>query len=74
MAKTLKQLRAERLLTVRRHAALANVSTSTLMDVEHGRVCPHFATMQAVAGALGVEVREVSEFARALDSKMSEAA
>ncbi len=74
MVKTLKQYRIERMSTVRSLAAAAGISPTTLVAIEHGRVRPHYGTMLAVASALGVEVREVTEFAAALDAKLSNAA
>lgn len=72
---TLKQHRIEHMFTIRALAAAAGISPTTLTKIEHGRVRPHFATMLAVTGALGLEdVRHVAEFDLALASRISEAA
>ncbi len=57
--------------TYRDLAKASGVAATTVMAVERGTRRPHFATMAAVAGALGVPVREVSEFDDALESRAS---
>ncbi len=65
--KTLRAWRAERLLGSKALAATAGVSNKTIIDIEHGRQLPRFRTIQRLRAALGVEPREVEEFARAID-------
>lgn len=76
MQKTLREHRIDNLLTYRGLAEQASCSTTTLLAVERGCGArrPHFGTMVAIAKALGVEVREITEFDAALNSKMAEAA
>ncbi len=74
MSKTLREHRIDHMLTYRELAAASGCAVTTLTAIERGARKPHFATMAAVAGALGVPVHTVAEFAHALDFKMSEAA
>jgi transcriptional regulator with XRE-family HTH domain len=64
---TLKAARAERLLTVRGLAERAGVAPSTVYLIESGRSVPRFEAIQKISAALGVEPREVAEFAAAID-------
>jgi transcriptional regulator with XRE-family HTH domain len=65
--RTLKETRAERLLTVRGLAERAHVAPSTVYLIENGRSVPRFDAIQKLSGALGVEPREIAEFAAAID-------
>jgi transcriptional regulator with XRE-family HTH domain len=65
--KTLREWRAERLLSVRALAVAAGVSTKTITELEYGRQLPTFRTIRRVAAALAVEPRDVAEFAAAMD-------
>ena len=65
-ARTLRQARTARLLTVRELAAAAGCSPATVHEVEHGRRRPHFATMRRLSAALGVKPDEIVEFRQAL--------
>ena len=62
MPKTLREWRAEKLLSVRDLAAQAAVSTKTISQIEHGRGVPTFGTMRKISTALGVEPIEIREF------------
>ena len=64
---TLKEARAERLLTVRGLAERADVAPSTVYLIENGRSVPRFDAIQKLSAALGVEPRDVAEFAAAID-------
>jgi transcriptional regulator with XRE-family HTH domain len=65
--KTLREWRAERLLSVRALALAAGVSTKTITEIEYSRQTPSFRTIRRLAGALDVQPREVTEFAAAMD-------
>ncbi len=64
--KTLREWRAERLLGVKALARLAGVSNTTIIQIEHGEQVPIFRTIRKLSEALGVEPREVAEFAAAI--------
>ena len=64
--KPLRELRTERMLTVRGLARIAGVSPVTVLNVELRRFRPTNCTMQALSEALGCEVGEVAEFREAL--------
>ena len=64
---TLKEARAERLLTVRALAERAGVAFSTVHLIETGKSTPRFDAIQKIAAALGMEPREIAEFAAAID-------
>ncbi len=64
---TLKEARAERLLSVRALAEKAGVAFSTVHLIETGRSVPRFGVIQKLSTALGVEPREIEEFAKAID-------
>ncbi len=65
-ARSLKQVRSARMLTVRGLAAAAGCSPHTVHQVETGRRVPHFETVRRLSNALGLEPAEVIEFRRAL--------
>lgn len=65
-ARTLKQTRTSRLLTVRGLAAAAGVSLQTVHEVETGKRLPRFGTIRALSSALGVEPDQVAEFRKVL--------
>ena len=65
-ARTLGQLRRERLLTIRALAAAAGVSTRTVLQAEHGERTPQPGTIRRLAAALGVEPAQVREFRAAM--------
>jgi transcriptional regulator with XRE-family HTH domain len=66
--KTLREWRAERLLGVKALAAKAGVSNKTIVQIEHGAQVPSFRTIRRLSEALGVEPREVTEFAAAIEA------
>src|SRR5918998_6234606 len=56
----LAAIREHRMLTQARLAAEAGVSPTTVSGIESGRISrPHFGTLRKLAGALGVEPREL---------------
>ncbi len=64
---TLKEARAARLLTVRALAERAGVAFSTVHLIETGKSVPRFDAIQKISMALGVEPRDVAEFAAAIE-------
>ncbi len=68
---TLREARLRRLLSQRDLAEQAGVALKTVVDVEHGRIEPRLSTMRRLCEALDVEPSEITEFQRALDSKVA---
>ena len=64
----LRDLRAERLLSIRELARLADVAPSTIYLTESGRTAPRPSVMRRIAAALGVDAHEVAEFRRAIEA------
>ena len=69
--RSLRALRAERLLSIRELAALAGVASSTVYMAESGRTRPGFQVMRRLATALGVEVQDVAEFRDAIAARQA---
>ena len=67
--RTLREWRTERLWSVRDLAEAAGVSTKTVVQLEHGRQRANYRTMRRVCEALGVEPRQVAEFAAAIGQR-----
>lgn len=67
--KPLRTWRTEHLWGVRELADAANVSTKTVVQVEHGRQLATYRTMRRISQALGVDPQEVSEFAEAISQR-----
>ncbi len=65
--KTLREWRAERLLGVKALAQKAGVSNTTIIQIEHGEQVPIFRTIRRLSEALGVDPKEVAEFAAAIE-------
>ena len=65
---SLKEARAGRLLTMRELAEQAGVALSTLYMVESGRSEPSFRVIRAVSAALGMDPKEIEEFAAAIEA------
>lgn len=60
VGRNLAALREERMWTQVRLAEEAGVSPTTVSGIENGRILrPHFGTLRKLAGALGVEPREL---------------
>ena len=66
---SLRELRVERLWTIRQLAERAAVSPRTIVQLEHGRLLPRFGTMRRLAAALDVEPAVVDEFAAAISQR-----
>ena len=66
--KTLREWRRERLLGLDGLVEKSGVSKRTIIQIEHGRQLPRFTTIRKLCEALGVEPRDVAEFAAALDA------
>jgi transcriptional regulator with XRE-family HTH domain len=64
--KSLREWRAERLLSVDALAAKAGVSNKTIVQLEYGRQLPTFRTIRRISDALGVPPSEVTEFSQAI--------
>ena len=64
--RTLRQLRRERLLTIRALAAAAACSTRTVRLTEQGASIPQPGTIKRLSAALGVEPKQVREFRAAM--------
>lgn len=63
--KTLREWRAQQLLTIRDLAGRAGISSQTIVQIEHGRKTPRARTIRRICDALEVEPSEVTEFAAA---------
>jgi len=61
-AKTLKQVRTARMLTVRGLAEKAGVSLAATHEAETGKRRPRFGTIKRLSDALGVEPESITEF------------
>lgn len=72
--KTLREWRIERLLSHRALERESGVTAKTIVDIEFGRRVPHYKTIGSLSRALGVEPREVAEFAAAMDYRGEDAA
>ena len=72
-ATTLRELRAERLLSIRELARLAAVAPSTVYLIEAGRTAPHPSVMRRIAAALEVDARAIAEFRRTIDVRAGRA-
>jgi len=67
--RSLREWRAERLLTIRELARLADVAPSTVYLTETGRTTPRPSVMRRIASLLGVEGHRVAEFRRAIEAR-----
>ena len=64
----LRDLRAERLLSIRELARLAGVAPSTIYLTEAGRTTPHASVVRRIAAALQVDAHAVAELRRAIEA------
>lgn len=69
MMQTLRQLRANQLMSIRDLADTAGVTPKTLTDIEYGRRRPTYDTMRAISKALGVSPHDIMEFHAAIESR-----
>jgi len=58
-AEKIRELRQARRLSTRKFAREASISTETLHGIEHGRRQPSMATLDKIAKALEVEVKDL---------------
>jgi CheY-like chemotaxis protein len=65
----LREVRVEHLLSIRELARAAGVAPSPIYLIEAGRTTPQLSIIRKIAGALGVEPREISEFRQAIDAR-----
>jgi len=66
--RSLREWRAERLLTIRELARAAGVASSTIYLTETRRTTPRPAVMRRIASVLEVDAQQVGEFRRAIDA------
>ena len=65
--KTIKQARAERMLTARQLAERAGLSHATVYMVENGKTIPRLEAVRKLSAALEVDPMEVSELRHAIE-------
>jgi DNA-binding XRE family transcriptional regulator len=65
---SLREARAEQLLTIRELAQLANVAPSTVYLVEAGRTVPRLAIVRRLTAVLRVQPHQIAEFASAIEA------
>lgn len=63
-ARPLRELRAQRLLTIRDLARLAGVAAAMIYEVEEGTRPPTLRVIRRIAAALEIEPEEIAEFRR----------
>ena len=64
---SLRETRADRLLSIRELARLASVAPSTIFLIESGRTIPRQRVARQIARALRVDPNEVDEFRRRIE-------
>ncbi len=64
--RTLREWRRERLLSMADLATAAKVTEKTVGEIERGRARPQLRTMRKITEVLGVEPKDVAEFAAAI--------
>lgn len=72
-APPLREVRRRRLFTIKGLAELADISTKTVVDIEHGRQTPRLDTIRKISDVLKVEPFEVVEFVEAIEGKVTPA-
>ena len=72
--RSLREWRIQRLMSITALAHAAGITKKTLIDIEHGRRRPHYATMGKLSQVLGVEPGEIAEFAAAMADLEKDAA
>jgi transcriptional regulator with XRE-family HTH domain len=68
---TLREVRANRLLTMRELARQASVAASTVYLIESGRTTPRPSIVRRLAWVLDIDPHEVDEFRRAIEASQS---
>ena len=66
MARALREVRTERLLSARQLAMRSGCAYSTVLTTERGERTPSFETIRRLSETLGVEPSDVTEFRRAM--------
>lgn len=69
MAKSLRQLRTNQLMSIRELAIRASITPKTVTDIEYGRRRPNYETMRAICEALGVAPHEIHEFVVTIEAR-----
>jgi transcriptional regulator with XRE-family HTH domain len=64
---SLREVRADRLLSMRELAALAQVALSRIYFIEKGRTVPRLSIVRRLAAALQVDPLTVDEFRQAIE-------
>jgi DNA-binding XRE family transcriptional regulator len=64
--RSLRVIRAERLLSIRELGLLAGVAPSTIYMIESGRSTPRPSVVRCICDALQVDAMAVTEFRRAI--------
>jgi DNA-binding XRE family transcriptional regulator len=64
--RSLRAVRAERLLSRRELGQLAGVARSTIYLIEAGRTTPQFSVVRRLCEALEVDPQDIAEFRRAI--------
>jgi DNA-binding XRE family transcriptional regulator len=64
--RSLRDVRAERLLTTHELALLAGVAPSTIYMIEVGRSTPQLSVIRRLSEALEIDPRAITEFRRAI--------
>jgi DNA-binding XRE family transcriptional regulator len=65
---SLREVRAERLLSIRELAQQAGVAPTTVYLIEVGRTTPRFGVIRRLTAALGVEAAAIAEFRQAIEA------
>jgi len=63
----LREIRVQKLLSAKELAKQAGISEGNIYNIEKGTWLPSLATVKKLAGVLGVEPMEVTEFKAAMD-------
>ena len=61
VGRSLRELRAERLLTIRDLARLAGIAPATIQEIEAGTLAPGARVVRRIAAVLNVDPGEVAE-------------
>ena len=64
--RSLREVRAARLVSLRELAELAGVSVSAIYQIEAGRTTPRLSVIRRLSVALGVDPQAIAEFRRAI--------
>jgi DNA-binding XRE family transcriptional regulator len=68
----LRELRVQRLLSIRELARKAHVSSSTIYTIETGRCVPRLSVVKKLSETLEVSPQEVDEFREAMARALGE--